>query len=136
MQPWRQPVASLAQVDLEGLADAYWQHQRLTSGVRQERLDADQYRWAAEEVFRVVDEDDDPLPMLDVLAAHPQADAACFGAGPVEDLLTADPQRWDRPVAERCAASAFWRDAVAAVWLSADERRDLYELLRYLPDQR
>ena len=37
-------------VRLQRLSDGYWKHYRLSTGSRQERLDADQWVWAWDEV--------------------------------------------------------------------------------------
>ncbi|MCW2587282.1 MAG: UDP-N-acetylmuramoyl-tripeptide--D-alanyl-D-alanine ligase [Frankiales bacterium] len=53
-----------------------------------------------------------------------------LGAGPIEDLLVADPAHWDQPMADRCRTSEGWRAALACVLVM--EQRDLKQLAVYV----
>ena len=102
------------------LADAYWRYYRLTVGSRKERLAAEEVSWARDAVWDAVHTAPMPvvLALVDQLLAHPSADAAHVGAGPVEDILHLDEvEDWDEELTRRCEASAAWREAVgSAVW--------------------
>ena len=80
-------------------------------------------------------EGDDPLMLLDLLAASEDADLCFLGAGPVEDLLCLDPGRWDQELADRCRASERWRQVLGCVWLGEAERAALTALRPYLSEQ-
>ncbi len=71
------------------------------------------------------------LNLLDALLAHPWADAVYIGAGPVEDILHLDAvEDWDEELAQRCLASAAWRETVySAVW---PDEVSLPHLRRYM----
>jgi hypothetical protein len=77
-------------------------------------------------------ESDDPLTLLDLLVADDDADLCFLGAGPVEDLLTLAPARWDQSLADRCGESDRWRQVLACVWLDAEERAHLSALHPFL----
>jgi hypothetical protein len=111
---------------------AYWTHHRLPRGRRSERLAAAEYDWAWDFVDEAMRGDDDPLSLLDELLGAPEADPCYLGAGPVEDLLCREPGRWDQPMAERCARSLRWQEAVVCVWADDHVRRQLPALHQYL----
>jgi hypothetical protein len=104
----------------EGVADAYWRYYRLSTGSREDRLAAEEWFWACDAVWDIVNSARMPatLTLLDELLAHPWADAVYVGAGPVEDILHLDAvEDWDEELARRCLASAAWREAVySAIW--------------------
>ena len=118
-------------VQLDELVVAYWRHHHLSQGNRAERLAAREYSWAWEAVQAAVDQDPHVLTILDALLAAPDADTCYLGAGPVEDLLVADGDRWDADVAERCRRSERWRAAVAcAVVTQPDHLLQLRRVLK------
>jgi hypothetical protein len=104
----------------DGVTNAYWRYYRLCAGSREERLAAEKFFWAREQVDDVVHNAPIPaiLTLVDELLAHPAADTGYVGAGPVEDLLHLDAVvDWDEELARRCVASAAWREAVyGAAW--------------------
>lgn len=108
---------------------SYWRHHALSSGARAERLASEEHSWAWDAVEDAMD-GDDPLGLLDALLAQPEADPCYLGAGPIEDLLNANPARWDELLAERCRTSERWRAAMACVWVEHQSR--LKKLAVYL----
>jgi hypothetical protein len=108
---------------------AYWRHHALASGARAERLACEEHFWAWEAVEEAMD-GEDPLGLLDALLEAPGADPCYLGAGPVEDLLTANPGRWDKTLADRCRTSERWREVMACVFVEDQTR--LKNLAEYL----
>ena len=121
--------------DSAAVVDAYWKRHRLSQGSRHERLAAQEFDWVSEAVNSAL-EGPDPLSLLDLLAAADDADLCYLGAGPVEDLLSQDPARWDAALAERCTQSDRWRRVLACVWLDDRERRALVAVAPFLPSTR
>ncbi|MGZ4532054.1 MAG: hypothetical protein ACXVXP_06855 [Mycobacteriaceae bacterium] len=111
------------------LVPAYWRHHELASGDRKERLASEEHFWAWEAVEEAM-EGDDPLVLLDSLLEAPGADPCYLGAGPIEDLLVADPDRWGEAFADRCRTSPRWREAMACVFVQ--DRNSLKNLAVYL----
>ena len=103
----------------------------LAAGERKERLAAKDLFWAVEAVNEAM-EGDDPLVVLDALAEAPDADLCYLGAGPVEDLLTANPVAWAATLAGRCRTSERWRKVLACVWLDDADREQVEPLAPYL----
>jgi hypothetical protein len=111
------------------LVAAYWRYHELSSGDRAARLASEDLFWAWETVEEAMT-GEDPLELLDSLLAAPTADPCYLGAGPIEDLLVADPARWDEAMAERCRTSERWRAALACVLVM--NQRDLKQLAAYV----
>lgn len=115
--------------ELAELVAAYWRHHALASGDRAERLASEAHFWAWEAVEEAM-EGNDPLGLLDALLEAPEADPCYLGAGPVEDLLAANPGPWDEALADRCRTSPRWREAMACVWV--EDQTKLKNLAVYL----
>src|SRR5438034_8100535 len=77
-------------VRLQRLSDGYWKHYRLSTGSRQERLDADQWVWAWDEVEgAVMKASSNTFEILMALVESAADDEALayLGAGPLENLI-------------------------------------------------
>ncbi len=121
-------------LDLPAIVTAFWRHYELSEGDRAQRLAADTERWAWEVVHEAVHEpSEDVLAVLDALLAAPNADPCYIGAGPIEDLLSADGRAWQEAVARRCRTSRQWREALACVVLSDRDEQNVPMLSEYLP---
>src|SRR5260370_41162746 len=88
---WRfRPRIMNEDVRRQWLIDGYWKHYRLSTGSRQERLDADKWAWAWDEVEGAVMEPSaNAFEMLMALVESAPDDGALayVGAGPLEDLI-------------------------------------------------
>ena len=116
------------------LVAAYWQLYRLSRGPREDRLPAEADAGAAEEVDeRIAGDPDGALILLDDLLADEGADLYFFAAGPLEQLLVEHGAAVAQAIADRCAASPTWREALGAVWLDDHERAALDPLHSFLP---
>src|SRR4051812_2389653 len=104
--------------DNASLAAAYWRVGRLSRGAREDRLLAESEAAATVEVNdRISGDPLAALTLLDDLLAAEDADLHVFAAGPLEDLLVTHGETVAQAVADRCARSANWREAVGTVWL-------------------
>lgn len=103
------------EVEPKQVAADYWRYHQLCGGNRQDRLAAEASPDAVTTMDDLVWEGPIPtvLELIDELLAHPLADTAYVGAGPVEDLLRReDIEGWDSEIAQRCRTSEAWREAV------------------------
>ena len=120
--------------DNAALVAAYWREFRLLRGPREDRLLLESEGYATGEVDEIVSGDPfAALTFLDALLAADDADLYYFAAGPLEELLVAHGARVAQAVADRCARSQEWREAVGAVWLDDQEWAALKPLRPLLP---
>jgi hypothetical protein len=117
---------------LPDLIDAWWQYQRLTTGTRPERLAADDWSWAWEEVTAMInDKDERVVEFLVSLAESAQSpeDLQIVGAGPIEDLLsehgkwlaTTEGSAMLDQLADNSRTSKKFRQALGSVWHESGE---------------
>jgi hypothetical protein len=119
------------------LVDGYWSAHRLRrSSVRSERLAADGWQWAVDDVDAAMGQpDDSALQLLDDLMCAPDADVGYLGAGPLEDLLAVHGVAVADQVADRARKDPLWRLAVGAVWLDSRLVATMPGLALFLPSQ-
>ena len=117
------------------LVDGYWTAHRLAmSSVRSDRLAAQDWRWAVDEVGSAMEQPDAAaLDLLDDLMRAPEADLGYLGASPLEDLLTEHGSVIADQVADRARRDPLWRAAVGGVWLDSAVAQALPALAPFLP---
>lgn len=124
-------------VRLQRLIGAYWKHYRLSTGGRQERLAADQWAWAWDEVEGAVMEPSaNTLEMLMALAqtAADEEALAYLGAGPLEDLINSHGVQFVQQIEESARRDPMFRKAVAHVQLSSNVPASVRQrLARFMP---
>ena len=117
------------------LVAAWWRYQRLNGGNRQDRLAADEWYWAWEEVASMVEKR--PVGAIELLvelaeAAPSPADIGAVGAGPIEDLIdwhhavlgSADGRPLVEGLGQAARRSPNFRQALGSVWYDSDEVPD------------
>jgi hypothetical protein len=123
--------------DNAALVAAYWRVYRLSQGSREDRLLAESEAATTVEVTeRISGDPAAALTLLDNLLASEGADLHFFAAGPLEDLLVTHGAKVAQAVADRCARSPDWREAVRAVWLDDQEWAALTPLHPLLPQRK
>lgn len=119
----------------EEVVAGYWQHYRLSTGDRGERLAQDELIGAWQAVDEVIAERDvDAVALLVALAdavAEDEPALAYLGAGPVETLLRSGPLDGDVIAALDTAAteSSSLQIALRCVWWSDDDDPELRQRL-------
>ena len=124
-------------IPLQQLIDGYWKHYRLSTGGRQERLDAEKWAWAWDEVAEAVLEPSantfDMLMALVGSAADDEA-LAYLGAGPLENLINSHGHQFAEQVEESARRDPLFRKALANVQLSSNVPAAVRErLARFMP---
>jgi hypothetical protein len=118
------------------LVAAYWQRYHLSQGSRADRLRAPAAPSPSDEVDERISVDPvGALTLSDALLAAEVCDLHFFAAGPLEDLLVAHGAEVAQAVADRCAKSSRWRDALGAVWLDDAEWEAVERLHPWLPNR-
>jgi hypothetical protein len=121
----------------QGLIDGYWKHYRLSTGSRQERLDADKWAWAWDDVEEAVMEPSaNTFEMLMALVeSAPDDDALAYvGAGPLEDLINSHGVQFAGQIEESARRVPKFRTALAHVQLSSNVSASVRErLARFMP---
>ena len=117
------------------LVDGYWTFMRLASSPnRPDRVAADDWLWAFDEVGEATGRpDDSALDLLDDLLHSPDADPVAVGSGPLEDLLSEHGSMIAGRVADRARQDPLWRLAVGSCWLEASLAASLSRLEPFLP---
>jgi hypothetical protein len=114
------------------LIDAWWQYQRLTTGTRPERLTADDWYWAWENVTAMINDKDERVVELLVSlteSARSPEDVQTVGAGPIEDLLsehgswlaTTEGSAMLDQLADISRTNKKFRQALGSVWHESGE---------------
>ena len=118
-------------MELGALVDAYWEYYRRTSGgaTRPERLGADEFSWAWDEVESLIHDDEiaerqlglHRVGLLIALAegAPDQEALAYLGAGPVEELLR-DHEPNIGSIDEAARQNERFRYALRCAWFDRD----------------
>jgi hypothetical protein len=123
------------------LVDAFWVHHRLSSsGARDERLDADTYFWAWEQVHETMRQGDlEAVELLVALADAVSPDdvaLAYLGAGPLEDLLCSGGQAPSDSLLDSVETAARqhagFRAALQGVWWGENDEITRSRLARFL----
>ncbi|MFS0699705.1 hypothetical protein AB6N24_06995 [Cellulomonas sp. 179-A 4D5 NHS] len=115
---------------------AYRTNYELGQGDRQERAEAaERHFWAWETVNGAVGEGTLPVEVIDAMLHDPSGDdgyRSYVAAGPIEDMLRRQPERYTDEVAARCRVDAVWAETVDGVWLDRRTWEALPEPLREL----
>jgi hypothetical protein len=121
----------------QGLIDGYWKHYSLSTGSRQERLDADKWAWAWDEVEGAVMEPSAnafEILMALVESAADDAALAYIGAGPLEDLINLHGVQFAGQIEESARRVPKHRTALARVQVSSNVSVSVRErLARLMP---
>lgn len=115
---------------------AYRTNYALGQGDRQERAEAaERHFWAWETVDCAVREGTLPFEVIDAMLHDPLGDdryRSYVAAGPIEDMLRTQPERYTDEVAARCRVDVVWAETVGGVWLDRRTWEALPEPLRQL----
>lgn len=118
------------------VAHTYRTNYALGQGDRQERAEAAEgHFWAWETVDRAVSEGTLPIEVIDAMLHDPSGDdgyRSYVAAGPIEDMLRVQPERYTDEVAARCRVDAVWAETVGGVWLDRRTWEALPDPLREL----
>lgn len=110
-------------VRLQRLIDGYWKHYRLSTGSRQERLEADRWAWAWDEVEEAVaDPSSETFEILMALVESAANDDALayIGAGPLENLINLHGVRFAEQVEESARRDPLFHKALSHVQLRSN----------------
>ena len=114
---------------------AWWQRSGYLHGTERDDEAARALDWAEDGIRRSIREADpeSPVSLLWRLVNAPGAVPEIVGDGPLTYLLQIRGPEVEQDVAETCASDPLFRQAMAAVDLTDDERAALPQLDRYLP---
>lgn len=122
---------------LERLIGGYWTHRRRLAGGRQERLDADKWAWAWDEVeMAFIEPSARTFPMLMALIESAGDDEALayLGAGPLENLINRYGIQFAEQIEESARRDPAFRKALANVQVSSNVPASVRDrLARFMP---
>ncbi len=129
----------LSSAEIDDLATAYLHHWQVTSGARVSEPDE---RAALDTAYELVEDAVTlgtlPIEVLDALVRHPEGSPIFrfyLAAGPVEDSLTKQQDRYADELATRCRQDALWTETLSGVWLSKKQWKQLpKDLRRVVPE--
>jgi Family of unknown function (DUF6869) len=123
--------------ELRQLIAGYWKYYALSTGDRRERLEADQWFWAWEEVERAVRAPSaNVFPVLIALVESAANDDALayVGAGPLEDLINWHGAQFLDQIEESARRDRAFRTALATVRVSDSAPAAIRDrLARFMP---